>query len=64
MKDKKTNIKQSGTMIKEEIECYQKKRQGILQINLNYKRIEENNTNQWIQQRIKDLLRKQAEILM
>ena len=40
------------------------KRQGILQISLNYKRKEQNNTKQWIQHRITDLLSKQAEISM
>ena len=37
------------------------KKQGILQINLNYKREEQNNTKQWIQQEKKNLLSKQAE---
>ena len=38
----------------------EKNKQGILQINLNYKRNEQNNTKQWIQRR-NHLLNKQAE---
>ena len=38
----------------------EKNKQGILQINLNYKRNKQNNTKQWIQRR-HHLLNKQAE---
>ena len=49
---------------------HDQRRDGVLleknarnsQINVNYKRKEQNNAKQWIQQRTKDLLSKQAEI--